>query len=80
MNFPTRTEYALHNNHKVGTLVRLNYHDKPRDPVYMVSKTKIHDQFAYSIKNFKTKKNPGGTWQHFQLIPLTPESDPEYFL
>ena len=67
-------------NYKKGQLVRLTWGDDVRPDVYQIYHVMENTQFAYSIRRYETKKDPGGTWQEYQLTPLTPEKDPEYFL
>ena len=81
MRFPTETEYALENTHKKGDLVRLNQHTNPKDLVYEITKVEIHKQFAYTIREKVTKKPMSqALWHHYQLVAVTKETNPEYFL
>jgi len=81
MRFPTPTEYALENTHKKGDLVQLNQHTNPNDPVYEITRVEIHKQFAYAIReNLSKKPMTQALWQHYQLVAVTQETNPEYFL
>ena len=81
MSFPTRAEYALRNSHKINDLVRLNQHAGEGEQVYKIAKVDRHAQFAYIIRNFDNNQIVRqATWQHHQLIALTEQTDPEYFL
>lgn len=68
-------------SYKVGQVVRLNFHGDIRPELFVIYKVKTTEQFAYSLKRFRGTKLPlAGTWQEYQLAPITPEEDPELCL
>ena len=68
------------NIHKTGDLVRLNQHSEKHDTLYQIIRTQETEQFAYTLVQFHTRKRLAGTWQHYQLVPVSKEAEPEYYL